>query len=121
MHKRFIVTRLWVKYGRQIYRQGELLPATFTERDVYRNIYPSRIGEVTLTDEELAKLEPIEEIQEPEVIEAPKPKPEPEPKVEAKTEPKPVKVKEEVKAKPVPKAKKSPVKKAPTTGAKPTK
>lgn len=114
MHKRFIVTRLWVKYGRQIYRQGELLPATFTERDVYRNIYPSRIGEVTLTDEELAKLELKAEAKA-------EPKEEPEEKVKAKPISTSAKAKEEVKAKPVPKDKKPPAKKATHPGAKPAK
>ena len=112
MHKRFIVTRLWVKYGRQIYRQGELLPVTFTERDVYRNIYPSRIGEVTLTDEELAKLELKTEAEA-------EPKKEPEEKVKAKPISKSVKAKEEVKAKPVPKDKKPSAKKVTSPGAKP--
>lgn len=37
-----------------MYKQGELLPPEFTERDRFRNLYPSRIG--IATQEELDEL-----------------------------------------------------------------
>lgn len=56
MSMRYYVTRLWIKYDGRIYRAGELLPEKFNHHDRFRNIFPSRIGLVELT--ETSKVDP---------------------------------------------------------------
>ena len=51
MAARYIVTRMWIKYKGVIYRQGDLLPETYTKHDMVRSMYPRRIGVVELPDE----------------------------------------------------------------------
>lgn len=51
MIKRFRVACKMVKFKGITYQTGDLLPEHFTERDRYRNLYPSRIEEVFLEEE----------------------------------------------------------------------
>ena len=46
MATRFRVARQSVRYNKQTYRKGEFLPESFTERDIYKVLYPSRLEEV---------------------------------------------------------------------------
>jgi hypothetical protein len=41
---RYFVERQSVKYKGKMYLEGELLPETFTEKERFRVLYPSRIG-----------------------------------------------------------------------------
>lgn len=41
--QRYKVIRHWFKYKKKLYHVGELLPVEFTERDQYRNTFPSRV------------------------------------------------------------------------------
>jgi len=43
---RFKVIRKSVRWNKQTYHLGEYLPETFTEKDKYRVLYPSRIAMV---------------------------------------------------------------------------
>ena len=54
MATRYRVTRQTVRFGKQTYRVGELLPASFSERDLYRVLYPSRLEKVEVPDEPVA-------------------------------------------------------------------
>lgn len=51
MAARYVVTRLWIKYKGAIYREGELLPESFTQHDLIRSMYPRRVGVVEIPDE----------------------------------------------------------------------
>lgn len=47
---RYRVKRKFIKFKGKMYKVGELLPPTFTEREMYRNIYPSRIEAVEMPE-----------------------------------------------------------------------
>ena len=51
---RYKVTRKSVRFNRQTYHMGEYLPKSFSERDMYRIMYPSRITKVEVPDEEVS-------------------------------------------------------------------
>lgn len=51
MAVRYRVVRKSVRFCKQTYHKGELLPASFSERDLYRVLYPSRIEKVNVPDE----------------------------------------------------------------------
>ncbi len=48
MATRYRVARQTVRYGKQTYHKGEFLPESFTERDIYKVLYPSRLEKVEL-------------------------------------------------------------------------
>lgn len=58
--KRYRVKFKYVKFKGVMYQAGELLPSTFSEKDRFRNIYPSRIEQVDV--EEPDKEEGVQEI-----------------------------------------------------------
>ncbi len=64
---RFKVIRKSVRWNRKTYHAGEYLPESFTEKDMYRVLYPSRIQK-----EEVAKVEKA--VQEKEVEKPVQPK-----------------------------------------------
>ncbi len=47
---RYKVVRKDIRYKNKTYSEGALLPETFTERDKFRLLYPSRVEEVTVPD-----------------------------------------------------------------------
>lgn len=51
MATRYRVARQTVRFCKQTYHVGELLPESFSERDMYRVLYPSRIEKVEVPDE----------------------------------------------------------------------
>lgn len=51
MAVRYRVVRKSVRFCKQTYHKGELLPESFSERDLYRVLYPSRIEKVNVPDE----------------------------------------------------------------------
>lgn len=61
MAERYMVTRRWIKHKGKIYRKGELLPEDFTRHDRFRNIYPSRIGVVDVTEPEVPEVPKVPE------------------------------------------------------------
>lgn len=52
MATRFRVVRQSVRFCKQTYHKGEFLPESFSERDLYRVLYPSRIEKVEVPDTE---------------------------------------------------------------------
>jgi len=50
MATRYRVARQSIRFGKKTYRKGELLPESFSERDLYRVLYPSRIEKVEVAD-----------------------------------------------------------------------
>lgn len=48
MATRYRVIRKSIRYGKQTYHKGEFLPESFTERDIYKVLYPSRLEKVEL-------------------------------------------------------------------------
>lgn len=63
---RYRVARQTVRFGKQTYRVGELMPVSFSERDLYRVLYPSRLEKVEVPDETATpttevKATPVEE------------------------------------------------------------
>jgi hypothetical protein len=67
---RYKVARGWVKFKKQVYREGQLLPLEFTERDKHRSVYSRRIEQVEISDEPAAEVkeeisdEPAAEVKE---------------------------------------------------------
>lgn len=59
MATRYRVTRKSVRFCKQTYHTGELLPETFSERDLYRVLYPSRIEKVNVPDKPPAAAAPV--------------------------------------------------------------
>lgn len=53
MATRYKVVRQSVRFGKQTYHVGDLLPESFSERDLYRVLYPSRIEKVEIADTEV--------------------------------------------------------------------
>lgn len=51
MARRYRVSRQTVRYNKQTYRKGEFLPSSFSERDLYKVLYPSRLEIVEVPDE----------------------------------------------------------------------
>lgn len=51
MATRYRVVRQTVRYGKQTYHKGEFLPESFTERDIYKILYPSRLEKVEVATE----------------------------------------------------------------------
>lgn len=51
MATRYRVARQSVRFCKQTYHKGEFLPESFSERDLYRVLYPSRIEKVEVPDE----------------------------------------------------------------------
>lgn len=47
---RYQVIRKDVRFGKRTYRKGEYLPESFSERDKYKVLYPSRIAKVEVPD-----------------------------------------------------------------------
>lgn len=47
---RYQVVRKEVRFGKRTYRKGEYLPESFSEKDKYRVLYPSRIAKVDVPD-----------------------------------------------------------------------
>lgn len=47
---KFRVTRGKVYWHRKVFSAGDYLPEDFTEKDIYRTLYPSRIEKVTITE-----------------------------------------------------------------------
>ena len=60
---RYRVARQTVRFCKQTYRKGELLPESFSERDFYRVLYPSRIEKVIVPDTPEVKSTPVESTQ----------------------------------------------------------
>lgn len=50
MATRYRVARQSVRFCKQTYHKGEFLPESFSERDLYRVLYPSRIEKVEVPD-----------------------------------------------------------------------
>lgn len=50
MATRYRVKRQSVRFCKQTYHVGEFLPETFSERDLYRILYPSRVEKVELAE-----------------------------------------------------------------------
>lgn len=50
MATRYKVVRKNVRFCKQTYHKGEFLPESFSERDLYRVLYPSRIEKVEISD-----------------------------------------------------------------------
>lgn len=50
MATRYRVVRQTVRFCKQTYHKGEFLPESFSERDLYRVLYPSRIEKVEVPD-----------------------------------------------------------------------
>ena len=48
---RYKVIRKSIRWNRQTYHTGDLLPETFSEKDKYRVLYPSRIASVEVKEE----------------------------------------------------------------------
>lgn len=48
---RYKVIRKSIRWNRQTYHTGDLLPETFSEKDKYRVLYPSRITSVEVKEE----------------------------------------------------------------------
>lgn len=59
MATRYRVARQTVRFCKQTYRKGEFLPESFSERDLYRVLYPSRIEKVEIPDEPETKTTPV--------------------------------------------------------------
>nr|DAX58166.1 MAG TPA: Large polyvalent protein associated domain 26 [Caudoviricetes sp.] len=57
--KRFKVISKNIRWNRCTYYEGELLPETFTERDMYRVLYPSRIECVEVEEDKTATTKAI--------------------------------------------------------------
>ena len=51
MATRYKVIRQSVRFCKQTYHVGDLLPESFSERDLYRILYPSRVKKVDIPDE----------------------------------------------------------------------
>lgn len=47
---RYRVARQTVRFCKQTYRKGEFMPESFSERDLYRILYPSRLEKVEVPD-----------------------------------------------------------------------
>lgn len=47
---RYKVIRKSIRWNRQTYHTGDLLPETFSEKDKYRVLYPSRITSVEVKE-----------------------------------------------------------------------
>lgn len=47
---RYRVKNKSVRFCKQTYHKGEFLPETFSERDLYRILYPSRVEKVELAE-----------------------------------------------------------------------
>ena len=47
---KFRVTRGKVYWHRKVFSAGDYLPEDFTEKDIYRTLYPSRIEKVTVAE-----------------------------------------------------------------------
>ena len=50
MATRYRVVRQTVRYGKKTYRVGEFMPESFSDRDLYRVLYPSRLEKVEIPD-----------------------------------------------------------------------
>lgn len=52
MATRYRVARQSVRFCKQTYHKGDLLPESFSERDMYRVLYPSRIEKIEVAGPE---------------------------------------------------------------------
>ena len=50
MGTRYKVVRQNIRFNKQTYHTGEFLPESFSERDLYKVLYPSRIEKVQIPD-----------------------------------------------------------------------
>lgn len=57
---KFRVTRGKVYWHRKVFKAGEYLPEDFTEKDIHRTLYPSRIEKVS-TPEATPKQSPVKQ------------------------------------------------------------
>lgn len=60
---RYRVSRQSVRFCKHTYHKGEFLPESFSERDFYRVLYPSRIEKVNVPDTPEVKTAPVESNQ----------------------------------------------------------
>lgn len=67
MATRYRVVRQTVRFCKQTYRVGELMPESFSERDLYRVLYPSRLEKVEIPDETVTAEPPVSDVVSPEV------------------------------------------------------
>ena len=65
---RYRVKRQSVRFCKQTYHKGEFLPESFSERDLYRILYPSRVEKVELAEGGTIPPESSSIVKQPQVV-----------------------------------------------------